>query len=65
MARMLGAAGFAGSGCSSRCRRTHTPRPKHETGAMRVQERRRWLADWADDVDRAWYERHGIGWLYK
>jgi hypothetical protein len=49
MARMLGAAGFAGSGCSPRCRRSHNPRPKHRVGAMRRIERAAWRREWGED----------------
>jgi len=58
MAHMLGAAGFAGTGCSPRCRRTHTPRPKHTAKVMRLREHADWRRDWADDVDYSWYERN-------
>jgi hypothetical protein len=42
MARMLGAAGFAGTGCSPSCRRTHTPRPRRAMKAQRAYEKRQW-----------------------
>lgn len=32
-------------------------------GGQRAAERRAWLADWADDVERSWWERHGLEWL--
>lgn len=55
MARMIGAAGFAGTGCSPRCRRSHRPRPKHAIGAMRRIERAAWRREW-DEGENA---RHG------
>lgn len=58
MAALMGRAAWYGTGCCC-CGGGRT------RSQVRAQERRRWLADWADDVDRAWYERHGIGWLYK
>jgi len=63
MARMLGAAGLAGSGCSPRCRRTHNPRPKHAVGAMRRRERAAWRREWDEDENAEWYARHGLAHL--
>lgn len=63
MTRMLGSAGFAGTGCSPRCRRTHRPRPKHDVQAMRAREDRSWRRDWAADERDAEDERHVTEWL--
>ncbi|GAA3018203.1 hypothetical protein Sfulv_55050 [Streptomyces fulvorobeus] len=58
MARMLGSEGFSGTGCSPRCRRTHTPRPKYDVPAMRAREERSWRREWVPELMEAEYERH-------
>jgi hypothetical protein len=35
----------------------------YSKGSQRAKERRSWQADWTDDVDRSWWERHDLDWL--
>lgn len=63
MARMLGSAGYEGTGCMPRCRASHRPRPKFMPKVMRARETRSWRREWAEGDYDAATERHTLEWM--